>query len=226
MRFVIGIVLKVKANIKHWGETKEVKEALKLVRNEFDDYVRLNTGLQPRLQLPGNYVREMLSDKNINLLPNFLRSTEGSKALKEIIQEYNWLRKVYRAKNPDPRDVSVYKERVVALAKHLLKEFPWALWPNYFHRVVEHVQELIEKHGSVGALSAEGVEAGNKQVRLFRTLFSCTSSAQLSMEDIIQLSWLVSSKTLQKISRTSTRSYVCGKCGEEGHSTRTCLQKE
>ena len=55
------------------------------------------------------------------------------------------------------------------------------------------MQELIEKHGSVGILSAEGLEAGNKQVRLFRTLYSRTSSAQLSMEDIIELSWLVSS---------------------------------
>ena len=123
MRFVIGIVLKVKANIKQWRETKEVKEALKLERNEFGDYVRLNTGLQPQLQLPGNYVREMLADQNINLLPNFLGSIESSKALKEIIQEYNWLRNVYRAKNPDPRDVSVYKERAVALVKHLLKNF-------------------------------------------------------------------------------------------------------
>ena len=88
------------------------------------------------------------------------------------------------------------------------------------------MQELIEKHGSFGALSAEGVEAGNKQVRLFRTLYSRTSSVQLSMEDIIELSWLVSDKTLQRISKTSTRSYVCGNCGEEGHSRRTCLQKE
>ena len=47
MRFVIGIVLRVKANIKQWRESKEVKEAIKVVRNEFDDFVRQNTGLQP-----------------------------------------------------------------------------------------------------------------------------------------------------------------------------------
>ena len=188
IRFVIGIVLRVKANIKQWRVSKEVKEAIKVVRNEFDDFVRQNTGLQPQLQLLGNYVREILSDKNVCLLSDFLGSIEGSKALKDILQQYNWFRRVYRAKNPDPVDVSVYKKKAVALAKLLLKEFPWALWPNYFHRVVEHVQELIEKHGSVGALSAKGVEAGNKQVRLFRTLYLRTSSAQLSMEDIIELS--------------------------------------
>ena len=133
-------------------------------------------------------MREILSDKNVCLLSDILGNTEGSKALKDIFQQYNWLRRVYRAKNPDPVDVSVYKKKDVALAKLLLKDFPWALWPNYFHQVVEHVQVLIEKHGSVGALSAEGVEAGNKQVRLFRILYSRTSSAQLSMEDIIELS--------------------------------------
>ena len=176
MRFVIGIVLRVKANIKQWRESKEVKETIRVVRNEFDDFVRQNIGLQPQLQLPGNYVREILSDKIVCLLhvSHFLGSIEGSKAPKDILQQYNWLRRVYRAKNPDPVDVSVYKKKAVALAKLLLKEFPWALWPNYFHWVVEHVQELIEKHGSVGALSAEDVEAGNKQVRLFRTLYSRT----------------------------------------------------
>ena len=141
---MIGIVLRGKANIKQWRESKEVKEAIKVVRKEFDDFVRQNTGLQPQLQLPGNYVREILSDKSVCLLSDILGSIEGSKALKDILQQYNWLRRVYRAKNPDPVDVSVYKKKAVALAKLLLKELPWALWLNYFHRVVEHVQELIE----------------------------------------------------------------------------------
>ena len=48
MRFVIGILLRVKANIKQWRESKEVKEAIKVVRNEFDDFVRQNTKLQPK----------------------------------------------------------------------------------------------------------------------------------------------------------------------------------
>ena len=86
MRFVIDIVLRVKANIKQWRESKEVKESIKVVRSEFDDFVRQNTGLQPQLQLPGNYVREILSDKNVCLLSDFLGSIEGSKVLKDILQ--------------------------------------------------------------------------------------------------------------------------------------------
>ena len=85
MRFVIGIVLTVKANIKQWRESKGVKEAIKVVRNEFDDFVRQNTGLQPQLQLPINYMREILSDKNVCLLSDILGSIEGSKALNNTI---------------------------------------------------------------------------------------------------------------------------------------------
>ena len=57
MRLVIGVALRVKANNKQWRESKEVKEAIKVVRNEFDDFVRQNTALQPHLQPPGNFVR-------------------------------------------------------------------------------------------------------------------------------------------------------------------------
>ena len=108
------------------------------------------------------------------------------------------------------------------LGRQRLKDFPWANWPNYLHRTIEHVQKIIETKGSLGALFAEGSEGNNKQTRLFRSLRSRTSSAANSMDDFLQLCWLLGSKKLQKHSETSVRAYHCSKCGECEHSSRTC----
>ena len=50
---------------------------------------------------------------------------------------------------------------------------------------------------------------------------SHTSSAASSMEDVLKICWLVISKKLQRITKTSTRPYCCSNCGDNGHSVRT-----
>ena len=62
----------MKAKIFEWQETKEIKSQLKSIRREMDDFIRQHTGLQPALQLPGNYRREILSQENENLVPDFV----------------------------------------------------------------------------------------------------------------------------------------------------------
>ena len=158
------------------------------------------------------------------MLPDFLseEQTEEKKALKEVNQQYCELRRVYRARHPRKQEVLVYKENAVKMGQKLIKKFPWARWPNYLHRVIEYVQEIIEKKGSTGAFRAEGSEGNNKQTLLFRMLRSRTSSAASSMEDVLKICWLVTSKKLQRIAKTSTRSYCCSNCGDNGHSVRTC----
>ena len=223
-RFLVTITIHVKANVLVWNESKEVRESVRDTKRSFDDYIRNKTGLQSELQLPGNYAREILAEGNGNLLPDFLdgRHAFNKRCLREIIRQFRWLRMVYRAKIPNKDDVASYKQKAVQLGRQLIQVFPWASWPNYLHRIFEHVQQIIEEKGSVGSLSAEGSEANNKQTRLFRTLRSCTFSADSSMEDVLELGWLVTSKPLQTLAETSKRQYLCSNCGDEGHSKRSC----
>ena len=54
------------------------------------------------------------------------------------------------------------------MEKMLIEHFDYAPWPNYLHKVIEHVQEILadpEGPGSIGAFSGEGNEAGNKLFR-------------------------------------------------------------
>ena len=62
----------------------------------------------------------------------------------EILAKFREMRLVYRANIPDPVKVSAYKELAVSFANDMKQHFPFARWPNYFHKIVEHVQELIE----------------------------------------------------------------------------------
>ena len=177
------------------------------------------------MQLPGNYARELLNPRNNYLLPGFFSDQEEQKKVlvSEIQQKYIILREAYRATKPLPQQIASYKTKAVALGRFLLTEIPWAHWPNYLHRTIEHVQEIMMKKGSIGALSAEGSEANNKQTRMYRSLRSRTDSPFNSMTDVLQLGWLVGSKVLQKLASVSIRKYQCSNCGESGHSKRTCL---
>ena len=197
---------------------------MKITRREFDDYIRRKTGLQPVLQIPGNYARELLDLSQNHLLSDFLsvEDTHNRELISDINGRFIHLRSTYRATKPLPQYVSQYKCDAVCWGRYVKSKLPWAGWPNYFHRIIEHVQEIIIKKGSTGALSAEGSEANNKQTRMYRSLRSRTDSPANSMADVLQLGWLVGSRELQKLGSVSIRKYRCGNCGESGHSKRSC----
>jgi hypothetical protein len=99
------------------------------------------------------------------------------------------------------------------------------MWPNYLHKVIEHVQEIIEDRegvGSVGMLSGEGNECGNKVFRHFRKMLSRRTCAIDSLRDVLYLHWLYSSPKLQFIGKIHSTQKRCSKCLGLGHNMRTC----
>ena len=143
----------------------KAKKQMKETMRALEDYIRKNTGLQPSLQIPGNYAMELLHPRNKDLLPGFFTDNEKDKKviIHEIQRMYTILRETYRATKPLPQQTDNYKDDAIRLGRYLNTIIPWASWPNYNHRTFEHVQEIIRKKGSAGALSAEGSEANNKQ---------------------------------------------------------------
>ena len=90
VRFILTIAIHVKEKILQWRETNKIREQLKMVKREMDDYIRLKTGLQPALQLPGNYAREIMAEENENLLSGFIGDDFPSEreSLKEVCSQY------------------------------------------------------------------------------------------------------------------------------------------
>lgn len=43
-----------------------------------------------------------------------------------------------------PQDVANYKKVAVEMGQMLIDNFGYCPWPNYLHKVIEHVQEIIQ----------------------------------------------------------------------------------
>ena len=222
--FFKKLIVRCIARVFQWDATSNVKKMLEDAEVKFDSHVKRNIGSNPQLMLPGNYARMLFDIKNEQIILS-LTSQEQRPVLEEILQRFRKMRKVYRANDPDATEVSNYKSNAVEMGKLLIKHFPFCKWPNYLHKIIEHVQELTEDKngpGSIGAVSGEGNEAGNKIFRHFRKNLSSKGNTQQSLTDVLKLHWLYSSPKLQMISNKTKRSYRCTACKGEGHSRLTC----
>ena len=103
---------------------------------------------------------------------------------------------MYRAKNPKDE----YEEDIPRIARVALDlglqfrdHFSYVHWPNYLHKIIEHTQELIETAGTIGGLSGEGIEAGNKLFCYMRMNLSRKGKVAEGLRDVLWLHWLLSS---------------------------------
>ena len=227
-RFFKKIIIRESAEVYEWEERQENSPYLKNAEKKLDDHLRVQIGINPQLLMPGNYARQMFLSQNQGAFLHFIDDESRKGKLGEILAIFQTLREVYRATRPTKEQVSTYKEKAVKMGSLLKKNFAYANWPNYLHKIIEHVQELLEDPngpGSIGAFSGEGNEAGNKIFRLFKKNFSTRSNSYKALEDIIRLHWMYSSKTLQEHTYIESAVYICSVCNEKGHNKRTCQSK-
>ena len=78
----------------------------------------------------------------------------------------------------------------------LKTKYPYAHWSNYAHKVIEHVQEVIQEEGTLGGFSGEGNDAGNKIFRHLRKNHSRKSGTLESIRDVLRMHWFYCSHTL------------------------------
>ncbi|XP_060562648.1 V(D)J recombination-activating protein 1-like [Ruditapes philippinarum] len=145
---------------------------------------------------------------------------ERRKHLSSVLQKFRLMRKVYRAKDPKkecPGDVSSYKVTAIEMGRLLLAHFEYASWPNYLHKVIEHVQEIIESTdgpGTVGGISGEGNECGNKIFRHMRKNMARKGNTQGGLRDVLWCHWLYSSPELTSLALVTLKQSRCSLCLE------------
>lgn len=208
-----------------WSITHDVKAMFEEGEKKFNDHMRASLGLAPNLMMPGNYARELFDCRNMTKVLSIITDEERRTHLGEVMDQFRKLREVYRASHPSSADVAAYKAHAIQMADLLHSNFSYANWPNYFHKVTEHVQEVLEDPqgpGTIGALSGEGNEAANKLFRDLRRNFSRKNNTLASLRDIIWMHWLYTSPKLRHLANVSSRSYKCSKCKKSGHNVLTC----
>lgn len=111
------------------------------------------------------------------------------------------------------------------MGQMLIDNFGYCPWPNYLHKVIEHVQEIIQHEdgpGTVGGLSGEGNEGGNKIFRHFRMHLSRRGDSYGLLRDVLWLHWLYTSPALQRLASVVHTQHRCSVCFQVGHNKRTC----
>ena len=119
-------------------------------------------------------------------------------------------------------EVAAHHDTAVMFGRILIDNFDYVRWSNYTHKIIEHVGEIIESGGLVGAYSNEGNEGGNNLFRHFRKHHSRKSPILGGLEDIIRIHWLCCSKKLQGLATVVQKKCRCTKCGIECHNKLTC----
>ncbi|XP_033635628.1 V(D)J recombination-activating protein 1-like [Asterias rubens] len=213
------------ARCQSWDITRDLKPMFDDAEKRFNDNLTATIGLVPKLMMPGNFARDLFNHTKVDNFLSLIPDEDRKQKLKEILNIFVCLRKVYRSTHPNQEDVCLYKDKAVEMGRLLLVNFTYVGWPNYLHKIIEHVQEIIqdpEGPGAVGTISGEGNEAANKLFRELRGHFSRKTDESQSLKDIIWYHWLYTSPKLRRISHVKARKYQCSNCNELGHNARSC----
>lgn len=146
----------------------------------------------------------------------------------ELFSKIRFMHKIFSCTNPKekyPTEWINYKKVGMEFGECLKTNYPYVRWSNYVHKVIEHVQEVIQEEGTLGSFSGEGNEAGNKIFRHLRKNHSRKSGTFESLTDVLQMHWFYCSHALMSLSHVARNNYKCTKCGQTGHNSATCPSK-
>ncbi|XP_070545703.1 V(D)J recombination-activating protein 1-like [Ptychodera flava] len=226
--FFKKVLVREVAEITQWEKTAELKSSLDMAEKRLDDHLKAEIGINPSLMMPGNYARVFFDEKNEQAILSLIPQAQRREDFAAVLAKFRFLKKVYCAKLPKvdyKDDIESVKTVGIEMGMLLIDKFGYARWPNYLHKVIEHTQELIEKEdspGTIGGISGEGNEAGNKLFRQFRKLHSRKGSVMGGLRDTIWLHWLYSSPKLCRHAEVAHRKNRCSACGCLGHNRLTC----
>ncbi|XP_053099384.1 V(D)J recombination-activating protein 1 [Hemicordylus capensis] len=179
------------------------KEERKRWQSTLDKHLRKKMNLKPVTRMNGNFARKLMSKETVEAVCELIKCEKRHEALKELMDLYLKMKPVWRSSCPTkecPELVCQYSFNSQRFAELLSTKFSYRYEgkiTNYFHKTLAHVQEIIERDGSIGAWASEGNESGNKLFRRFRKM-NARQSKCYEMEDVLKHHWLYTSKHLQK----------------------------
>ncbi|XP_076589658.1 V(D)J recombination-activating protein 1 [Chaetodon auriga] len=172
-------------------------------RAALDKQLRKKVKLKPVMRMNGNFARRLLTLETVEAVCELVPSEARREALRELITLYLQMKPVWRATCPAkecPDQLCRYSFNSQRFADLLSTTFKYRYKgkiPNYMHKTLAHVPEIIERDGSIGAWASEGNESANKLFRRFRKMNARQSKA-FELEDVLKHHWLYTSKYLQK----------------------------
>ncbi|XP_045208769.2 V(D)J recombination-activating protein 1-like [Mercenaria mercenaria] len=125
--FFKKVIIREMAGVTMWEMKSDVKSLLFETENKFDRHIRMKTGINPALMVPGNYARTLFDIKNEEVVCALIEPLEGRHLMCEVLSKFRHLRTMYRAKSPMTEyaeDVKCYKQNAVEMGQFLRNHYP------------------------------------------------------------------------------------------------------
>ncbi len=216
-----SLLYKIKANSNQWTVAENLKELFTECKAKLDRHLKSKLGLKSGLMIVGNFARELFKEKNESAIKEYLDEGDRSDFCKALGM-FREIQIIYSSTEPKADDIANFKTKAVNFARFVRETYPWANWPNYFHKIVEHGQEVMESYGTLAGISGEGNEALNKVFRKFIKDNSFKGNNDVALENVLVMTWLMSSPELVRLSQCSKTLHVCSICSQPGHNKLTC----
>ncbi len=219
------LLYKIKANANHWTVPEELKELFNSCKTKLDKHLKSELGLSSGIMMVGNFARELFKAKNEKTILNYLDEADRAD-LSVGLSKFRELQIIYSTTEPSKTDIATFKEKAVAFGRYMLDTYPWANWPNYMHKLIEHGQEIMVKYGTLAGMSGEGNEALNKVFRKFVRDNAFRGNMNIALQNVLTMTWLSSSPELVRLAEYTKSQHLCSICLSPGHNKLTCEYKE
>ena len=160
-------------------------------------------------------------EKISNIIP------EGSMKDNYISAHKNYLPidKTSRKLHPTNEEITNFPQQAKTFQK-AYKKLTFAEPNNQMHQLPEHSFHYLNmpQLKSIGKLSTEGNEAGNRRFKNEKKLHTFTGSIQSQMEQSIRFEWMATCPLVLNSLEVNTRKQTCGRCGSLTHNrtNRVC----
>ena len=224
-KFCYKLLIREIAGITQWNETVDIKHHIEQATNQLNAHLKATIGINPCLMLPGNYARILFSQKKEKHIFHLRKSEEQKQNFGKLLTYLRFMNKIFSSNKPKqglPDEWMLCKSKAIEFGKLLISCFPYARWKNYVHKMIEHVQEVIEIHGTLGGFCGEDNEAGNKIFSHLCKNHSRKSGTFDSVNDVLKMHWLYCSFKLKKLSDVARGKYGCSICKQNGRNCHTC----
>ena len=209
-----------------WSRSK-VEELRHVARGIVDSHLNKLTGYVPKVgQISGPQLRRYLADDVKDQIISIIPEGEMKEAYTKAHDNYLDVDKISRRLHPTQEDKDSFEAKARRFSE-AYTDIGWAEPNNQMHAVTEHTSYYLQLEGvnSLGKLSTEGNEAGNRRFKTEKKLHTFRGSVHEQMSQIVRFEWLTSSSVLQRsLTSKERKKTVCSKCHQDGHirSSKLC----
>lgn len=127
------------AGLAQWNQTSDIKHQIEQATNKLNMHLKQTIGINPCLNLPGNYARILFTQKNEPDILHLLPSEEKKQNFSILLTSLRFMHNIFSSRKPQeefPFEWNLYKSRAIEIGHQHISSYPYARWSNYVHKTI------------------------------------------------------------------------------------------